>query len=448
MTVFREDIIVAQATPPGPGALAIVRLSGSSLLPLASRILRPGTLEPRRATLCTIIHPVSSQILDQAVVTYFPAPNSYTGEDVLEITTHGGDFVPQSIIQALMSDGIRLADPGEFSYRAFLNGRIDLVQAEAIATLISTKTELGADVSLRSVTGKLSRHLNQLKTNMLDLLTVIEHELDFSEEEITFTERNQILSQLTETQQNLKAVLETAVFGKTVKHGLRVALVGQPNTGKSSIFNNLLGHERALVSEIAGTTRDTIESWVDLGGFPVCLVDTAGYWDSEDYLESLGIERTAKEIDQADLILFIDEQNPEEVWRSLHLDFPQERIIFVKSKEDLHPGSHRNRDVVYTSSKEDTGFSNLSKTIVYNINKHFGNIRRENPVLISSRQRLLVRQASVIMEDIVSQTEKGLELDITASLLREFVAVIQDVTGEITDREIIENIFSSFCVGK
>ncbi|MBC8478826.1 MAG: tRNA uridine-5-carboxymethylaminomethyl(34) synthesis GTPase MnmE, partial [FCB group bacterium] len=292
MSAYKKDRIAALATPPGPGALAVIRISGENLSGLIPQLTGQNSLAPRYALYTSILSPVDGETLDKGIVTFFNSPHSFTGEDVIEISCHGGEHIPRSILSALYASGVRPANPGEFSFRAFINGKIDLVQAESITTLISAKTSKGVSASLSGLSGKLTSNIDVLKIQLLNTLSMIEHELDFSEDEISHIEIKTYIHSIEQVGITLSSILESAAFGKAVFNGVRVVLIGRPNTGKSSLFNSILGHERAIVSSVPGTTRDTIESWFDLDGFPVCIVDTAGLWDSDNYLESIGIKRT------------------------------------------------------------------------------------------------------------------------------------------------------------
>ena len=289
MSICSSENIVALATPPGLGALAIVRLSGSNLYSMYRDFSHKNPIN-RRAVFSKIYHPISKKLLDEAVITYFKSPNSFTGEDVIEITCHGGAVVSRSIIMAALDSGMRNADPGEFSFRAFLNGKIDLLQAEAISSLISSKSTLSADVSLQHLLGRVSTILSEIKEDALNMLSIIENELDFSEDELDLTSYDDIRIKVVNIKQKLVDILKSSTFGLESLAGFRVVLLGKPNSGKSSLFNAILGFDRAIVSSTPGTTRDTVESYFELEGISVCLVDTAGLWESQESLDLLGVD--------------------------------------------------------------------------------------------------------------------------------------------------------------
>ncbi|MBC8213438.1 MAG: tRNA uridine-5-carboxymethylaminomethyl(34) synthesis GTPase MnmE [Candidatus Marinimicrobia bacterium] len=448
MSSYRNDTITALATPPGEGAIAVIRLSGKSLKTLLSDLTNGKKLVPRYATYTPVYSHSSGDILDNCLITYFMAPNSYTGEDVAEISCHGGDVVSKLILNDLYSRGARQATPGEFTFRAFMNGKMDLVQAEAVSALISSKTELGVSANLTNLSGLLSDNISSLKQQALDLLSLVEHEMDFSEEEITITSKGRILETLNIVSDNLKSSLKTAVLGKVISGGVRVVLFGLPNTGKSNLFNNILGHERAIVSSVPGTTRDTIEAWFNLDGFPVCLIDTAGVWETEDYLESLGIKKTISEIDLADIVLFVDDKDPVDVFDRLHIKINPEKVIFVKTKEDLHPTKLPSNKISYTSSKKDIGFNKLLTSISTALSDSFVNNSENNPILTTSRQRISIEKADDLLSGVIDLVSNNFSIDIVASSLRSFVLILEEIIGEVSSKDIIENIFKSFCVGK
>ena len=309
MSLYSSENIVALATPPGLGALAIVRLSGSNLYSTYKNFTHRDPID-RRAVFSKIYHPMNKKLLDEAVITYFKSPNSFTGEDVIEISCHGGVVVPRSIIMAAIDSGARNADPGEFSFRAFLNGKIDLLQAEAISSLISSKSTLSADVSLQHLLGRVSTILSEIREDALNMLSVIENELDFSEDELDLTSYDDIRSKVANIKEKLVDILKSSTFGMGALSGIRVVLLGKPNSGKSSLFNAILGFDRAIVSSTPGTTRDTVESCFELEGIPVCLIDTAGVWESDEFLDQLGVQKTMSAIDNSDICFLVYEKDP------------------------------------------------------------------------------------------------------------------------------------------
>jgi len=448
MLPYNQENIVAVATPPGVGALAVVRLSGANLKALFKSFTHK-IPKNRFATFTRVYHPIKNTVLDEAVVTYFESPNSFTGEDVIEISCHGGEAVKNSIIHAALDGGARLAGPGEFSFRSFLNGKIDLLQAEAVSALISSKTILSTEISLHHLGGKVSTILLDIKSRIIDVLSLIENELNFSENEIDLTASSVLRSKILEVQLQIKKMLESSVFYKNIFSGVRIIIYGKPNSGKSSLFNAILGHNKSIISSSPGTTRDAIEAWFELEGVPVCLVDTAGVWDSEEPLDTLGVEKTLSELKRADLCLLVDEKDPESlVDPSFRLNY-QHHYIMVKSKSDLHRSSSKpERGVVCTSSLENTGINKLLTYISTYIHDNINISDVSNNMLITQRQRGLLAVAGQCLDETLVLLDAGVETDVIASTLQGFVVSIKDVVGEIPNKEVIQNIFSNFCVGK
>ncbi len=443
-----SENIVALATPPGRGALAIVRLSGPSLSSTYKAFSRKDPVD-RKAVFSKIYHPLKNDILDEAIIIFFKSPNSFTGEDVIEITCHGGTVVSQSIILAAIDSGMRSADPGEFSFRAFLNGKIDLLQAEAVSSLISSKSRFSASVSLQHLNGSVSNIFSEIKDMALDVLSIIEKELDFSEDELDFTSYNIIREMVADIQKKLSLILNNTTFGHSALTGIRVVLLGRANSGKSSLFNALLGFDRAIVSSVAGTTRDTIESYIELDGVSVCIIDTAGLWESNEFLDQLGIEKTIDSIDKANLCVLIDEKNPVDLLRSKFSSLIKDRFVLVKSKCDLDDSVlNDDENIFYISVKNDQGINKLLTYISTHISKNINCPDSLNHVLIAKRQRNLLGEAASSVAVVIKQIDDGVETDILASGLRGFVEILKEVVGEIPNKAVLNNIFSNFCVGK
>jgi len=448
MLPYDQENIVAIATPPGIGALAVVRLSGRDLRALYKDFTH--RLPKNRFALFTrLYHPKNNLVLDEVIVTYFKSPASYTGEDVIEISCHGGTAVKNSILQAAIDGGARLANPGEFSYRSYLNGKIDLLQAEAVSVIISSKTSRSAELGLYHLDGKVSIILREIKSRIIDVLSIIENELNFSEDEISLTSHSTIRSMIKDVHHQISQIVNASVIGKKIFSGIRIIILGRPNTGKSSLFNAILGEDRAITSPIAGTTRDVVESWFELEGVPVCLVDTAGIWESEKQLDNLGVEKTLSEIKRADLCILVDDKNPTDVFKDDFLKKHQQRHILVKSKSDLATTPlEGGLEIIYTSAKENLGINKLLTSISTYILNNINLSDHEHGFMITRRQRGLLEESSLCLKEAMGQLDSGIETDIIASTLNGFVVIIKDVVGEIPNKEIIQNIFNNFCVGK
>ena len=447
--MYKNDTIAALATPPGIGALAIIRISGQNLKSLFQRLTKNKAAKDRYATFSSIYNPNTQAALDSGIIIYFKGPNSFTGEDLIEINCHGGEYLSKSILGSLYAYNIRPANPGEFSFRAFMNGKIDLVQAEAISELIASKSELAAKNSLNNVNGYVSNYVDKLKNKIVNLLSLIEHELDFTEDEIEQTRYDNIVDQLTQIDDSISKILSTTAMGKLLSTGARVVLFGPPNAGKSSLFNSILGFERAIVSDISGTTRDVVEAWFELDGIAICLIDTAGYWGSENYLESLGIERTKEQVLLADIVLFVDPGDPQDTLSKLDIDLDEDKVLYIKSKGDLlDDNATPPEKSICVSSQNNDGVKVLLDNISDRLCSDFTNHSRIDPIIISKRQRHLLSKANDLSTQALTLTGENVETDILASLLHGLNTTLGEIVGNISSTDVVNNIFSEFCVGK
>tara|TARA_Y100001968_G_scaffold236411_1_gene219693 strand:+ start:1527 stop:2864 length:1338 start_codon:yes stop_codon:yes gene_type:complete len=436
--------IVAIATPPGAGAIAIVRVSGASLKNVFFSMTKKKTLPKNRyATLCNIYSSINSKLIDRCIVTYYKGPNSFTGEDVIEINCHGGNLIPQLIVESLLFFGVKKASPGEFSYRSFLNNKIDLIQAESIASLITSKSDLNHEIALKNLNGFFSKTIVQLSDNIVSLLSILENELNFNEEEISFTSKKTILNNLKSLSSSLAVLYNTSFFGKVIETGFRIVLLGRPNVGKSSLFNHLLGKNKAIVSDISGTTRDLVEGNSEINGFPVCFVDTAGYWESNDFLESLGIKKTLEEISSANFILFIDDKNPTKQFNDFNLNIDTDKILFVQSKADKPP-SKKHDSIIYCSTVSGLGINHL----INSLSKKLSSFNDSGPIITSERQKGLIEYSLTIIENSIKMVKDDIEIDLILSNIRDVLFNLESLTGKIYTKDIINNIFNKFCIGK
>ena len=448
MYAYSAEDIVALATAPGISALAIVRLSGADLSSIYHDFSKKKAID-RKAVFSKIYHPQTKKLLDEAIITYFKGPNSYTGEDVIEISCHGGNVVPRSIILAAIDCGARNANPGEFTCRAFLNGKIDILKAEAIATLIASSSQNGADLSLQHILGRVSSLLSEIKEEAKDFLSIIENELNFSEHEIGPTSYIDFNKRAIDIKSKLVLILKSSTFGKEIMSGFRIVILGKPNSGKSSLFNALIGYDRAIVSKVPGTTRDSIESYFDINGFSVCLIDTAGIWESDDFLDKLSVQKTKSLLKQANLYLLLDEKDPSKVLKSHFSKIINEKCILLKSKSDKNNNSLKNDvDVLSVSSVSGQGLSELLTYISTYIENNVNNNSVMDATLITHRQRNLLECSIGFVNDVIYQIDNCIETDILASTLRGFISSIKEVIGEIPNKDILKHIFSNFCIGK
>lgn len=441
---YYTDTIVAQATPPGRGGVAVVRVSGPHALKFAQQLCRTPLAErPRYAQLVEIVSPNDGRLLDKALVTYFKAPASFTGEEVVEISSHGGYVTPGRIIRAITDLGARLAEPGEFSLRAFLNGKMNLAEAEALNQIISSLSRRGQVAATDNLTGRLTREIEAVRKSLRELLTIIEHELDFSEGEIDATSRQEIDSVLDSAMNRLQHLQATAPYGRVIRDGVRVILAGPPNAGKSSLFNALIGHERAIVTDIPGTTRDSLEAWIDIDGFPVCLIDTAGLCESGDAIEQISIKRSRQQLARADIVLVLDPDDPLSV--ELKPDAGDKKVLHIRSKVD-RPIRNGRKGIILTSIMREDGLDDLLQHLRAALH---GYIPTGEAAIVTSERQLSTLVAAIQhMAEVKAQLDEGQPVDIISGEIRLAVNSLAEIIGETTSEDIIRQIFSEFCVGK
>ncbi|WP_407279271.1 tRNA uridine-5-carboxymethylaminomethyl(34) synthesis GTPase MnmE [Aromatoleum evansii] len=442
------DTIAAVATAPGRGGIGVIRVSGAALVPMA-RALTGKTPEPRTAGFARFLDG-EGRAIDEGLLLYFPAPNSFTGEDVLELQGHGGPVVMQMLLARCVELGARLAEPGEFSRRAFLNGKMDLTQAEAVADLIEASTVAAARSALRSLSGAFSDEMHRITDALIDLRMLVEATLDFPEEEVEFLEKARALERLEGIRSQLVDVLDRARQGALLRTGMNVVLVGRPNVGKSSLLNCLAGEERAIVTEIAGTTRDALRETIAIEGIPIHVIDTAGLRDTEDPVERIGVERTWREIGRADVILrMVDARSGEgEPDEAIDAALPAEvERIIVHNKIDLCGMAPERREAegrvaVYLSAQRGEGVDLLRAELLRVAGWH---AHGEDVVLARERHLAALRAALGHVEAAQLQSAA---LELFAEELRQAQERIGEITGEFTADDLLGVIFSRFCIGK
>ena len=452
----QPETICAVATPAGRGGISIIRLSGQKSLS-AAEIILGFTPTPRHAHYCPF-HNTLGDVLDTGIALYFPAPDSFTGEDVIEFQAHGGPYVMDMLLQELLSLDIRLADPGEFSQRAFLNDKIDLAQAEAIADLIDSNSEEAARFALRSLQGEFSALINDMVQSIIHLRMYVEAAIDFPEEEVDFLGTGEVENKLSGIRNQLNDVLLKARQGTIMKDGLTVVIAGEPNAGKSSLLNVLAGQSRAIVTDIAGTTRDTLREHISIDGMPLHIIDTAGLHESEDEVEQEGIRRAWEAIREGDLVLLlIDSSNSFNVQTSsLYQELIKEmddpgNLFLVFNKIDLldtEPGQTetiRPHQTFHISVKDQEGLDLLKEAM----KKHAGLSTTVEGGFIARRRHLdALNKASDFLLAAASQLENNKAGELVAEDLREAHMALESITGQFTPDDLLGEIFTSFCIGK
>lgn len=445
------DTIVALATPMGRGATALIRLSGSQALSIAAQHVEPLSADPRRACLATV-H-CHGEKLDQALITVFPGPDSFTGEDVVEFSTHGGPLVPSSIIAALISSGARQALPGEFTRRAVMNGKIDVLQAEAIGDLIDAQSHAMRRAALDQLDGGLSRRLLSLRDELIGLEALIAYDIDFPEEDDGPVSRERIESAIRSLDAALGKLLATASAGELVREGAVVVIAGAPNVGKSSLFNALLGKSRAIVTEIPGTTRDAIEAVIDSGSWPLRLVDTAGLRATDDRIERLGIDVSERYLADAHVILGCADTDAGVKQIAVTVAAKSSKpVIMVRTKSDLVSNGDKMSlpdGTVAVSAETSTGLQDLLSAIDKTLEEGHGDSAPDIPMLTRARHRYAIDAArSELLQFERAWRKDKLPATVAAVHLRAAVTVLEELVGTVDVEDVFDRLFSSFCVGK
>ncbi|WP_318344762.1 tRNA uridine-5-carboxymethylaminomethyl(34) synthesis GTPase MnmE [Flagellimonas baculiformis] len=452
------DNIVALATPSGTGAIAVIRVSGPDAMALVDNIfqsIKGKKLKNQKTHTIHLGHIVDGKkVLDEALVSIFKGPHSYTGENVVEISCHGSPFIQQQIIQLLLRNGCRTASAGEFTLRAFLNGKMDLSQAEAVADLIASDSEAAHDIAMQQMRGGFSNEIHQLRQELLNFASLIELELDFSQEDVEFADRTQFNELLTKISEVLKKLIDSFALGNVIKHGIPVAIVGQPNVGKSTLLNVLLNEERAIVSEIAGTTRDTVEDHISLKGINFRFIDTAGIRETQDVVEKIGIERTFDKIEKARLIIYLFDGmdfDPSEL-EQIRNRYPNKKLLPICNKMDLlsPDGIEKIKqmvpNVLFLSAKHKQGISELENQLLSLVDS--GALSGDTTIVSNSRHYDALLKA---LEEI-QKVKEGLDMDLSSDLMaidiRQALYHLGEITGSVTTDDLLGNIFSNFCIGK
>lgn len=463
-----HDTIVALATPSGAGAIAVIRISGPEAITIAASIFQSVSgkdIAKQKSHTLHLGHIVDgTKVLDQVLLSIFKGTNSYTGENTIEISCHGSTYIQQQIIQLLLRKGCRTAQAGEFTLRSFLNGKMDLSQAEAVADLISSDNEAAHQIAMQQMRGGFSNEIAKLREELLNFASLIELELDFAEEDVEFADRTQFNELLNRIEFVLKRLIDSFAVGNVIKNGIPVAIVGEPNVGKSTLLNALLNEERAIVSEIAGTTRDTIEDELVIGGIGFRFIDTAGIRETKDVVESIGIKKTFEKIEQAQVILYLFESLKFKVQSSEYIveiekiknQFPLKPLVVVINKIDLLSENEvlnikeqlqtLNIKLQTISAKENIGIDELKNQLLSFVNT--GALRNNETIVTNTRHYDSLLKALEEIQKVKYGLQTHLPSDLMAIDIKQALYYFGEITGQVTNDELLGNIFANFCIGK
>jgi tRNA modification GTPase len=457
------------ATPAGAGAIAVLRLSGPDAIAIASSIFSSVSGKELAKQKTHTVHlghiKDGERIIDEVLVTIFKNPNSYTGEDVVEISCHGSNYIQQEIIQLCLRKGGRMAQAGEFTLRAFLNGKMDLSQAEAVADLIASDSAASHQLAMQQMRGGFSSEIKKLREELLNFASLIELELDFAEEDVEFANREEFQKLISKITHVLKRLIDSFATGNVLKNGIPVAIVGEPNVGKSTLLNALLNEERAIVSDIAGTTRDTIEDEITIGGIGFRFIDTAGIRETVDVIEGLGIQKTFQKIEQAQVVIYLFDAEKFKIQGSkfkieietIKNKYPLKNLIIVANKVDklskeeiqqlnISLNAVENSSFLLLSAKTKDGIEELQNKLLEFVNT--GALRNNETIVTNSRHYDAMLKALEEIIKVQQGIDSGLSGDLLAIDIRQALHYFGEITGEISNDELLGNIFANFCIGK
>lgn len=455
-----EDTIAAIATAPGEGGIGIIRISGDDSKTILDRIFVPinsSVLENRKMTYGNIVDPSSKSIIDEVLCVYMKSPKTYTMEDVVEINCHGGMVPLRKTLELVLSNGARMAEPGEFTKRAFLNGRLDLSQAEAVIDVIKAKTDRTYDVALNQLEGVFSRHIKEIRKKLVDILVNLTVNIDYPDEDIEQITYEKLGSDLNDILSDIENLLSSADTGKIIRDGLGIAIIGKPNVGKSSLMNSLLKETRAIVTEIPGTTRDTIEEHISIKGIPVRLTDTAGIRETDDIIEKIGIEKSKESFNQADLVIFILDSSREmeqEDIDIMNLIDPEKTLILLNKidlvqkirKEDIL-AKIGNISIIETSMHNQMGISEIEEKIVNLV--YCGKVSQSNNLIVTNvRHKNILERSRNSIKDAINMVNMQEALEFIEIDVNSTYEALGEIIGETVQDDIINEVFARFCLGK
>jgi len=463
--MIQNDSIIALATPSGIGAISVIRISGEDAINIVSKkfnSISGKELKNQKTHTIHLGHIIeNNRIIDEVLVSVFKNPSSYTGENIVEISCHGSSYIQQEIIQLFLKNGCRMADNGEFTMRAFLNGKMDLSQAEAVADVIASNSSASHQLAIQQMRGGITNELKDLRAKLLDFAALIELELDFSGEDVEFADRTKFKELVATISSVLKKLIDSFSFGNAMKNGIPVAIIGEPNVGKSTLLNSLFNEEKAIVSEIAGTTRDAIEDELIIEGVAFRFIDTAGIRQTNDIVESIGIRKTFEKAENAQLLIFLIDSNKFVGSKSTFLEeietiknrFPNKRLLLIANKIDSLPEKQRKeittsvKDILLLSAKEKIGITTLLEELTSLVNR--GALSNNEIIVTNSRHFEALNNAL----NAINSVQEGIDLEISTDLfsidIRECLRHLGNITGEYdVDKDILGHIFSNFCIGK
>lgn len=462
--MISHDTIVALATPSGAGAIAVIRISGIDAITIAGQVFQSVSgkdIVKQKTHTLHLGHIVDdNKVIDQVLLSLFKGTNSYSGEPTVEISCHGSTYIQQQIIQLLLRKGCRMAQPGEFTLRSFLNGKMDLSQAEAVADLIASDNEASHQIAMQQMRGGFSNEIAKLREELLNFASLIELELDFAEEDVEFADRTQFHDLLNRIEFVLKRLIDSFAVGNVIKNGIPVAIVGEPNVGKSTLLNALLNEERAIVSDIAGTTRDTIEDELVIDGIGFRFIDTAGIRDTQDVVESIGIKKTFEKMEQAQVVVYLFDSSEYKTLggqlqteiQKIKNQFPLKPLVIIGNKADKLTDTEAAElkalipEILLLSAKEKMGVEDLKTQLLSFVNT--GALRNNETIVTNTRHYDSLLKALEEIQKVQWGLQSGISSDLMAIDIRQALYYFGEITGQVTNDELLGNIFANFCIGK